>query len=156
MINYKKLTLSFLGPFLSALVGSFFTFDAVKNWYPFINKSFFNPPNWIFAPVWTTLYFLMGVSFYLIWVKKPKKELFKKITYLFIAQLILNSLWSILFFGFNLLWLSVLEIIVFWFVLLGMIYLMFKSNKNAAYLQIPYLLWCSFASLLTLSIALLN
>lgn len=134
----------------AGLVGSIFTFSSVNSWYITLNKPFFNPPAWIFGPVWTILYLMMGISLYLAW--NTKKISLKW----FWIQLILNSLWSILFFGLRNPPLAFLEIILLWIAILLTIKSFWKYNKMASYLLFPYLFWVSFASILNLSIVLLN
>ena len=151
--------------FLAAIVGcelvgiaaTPFTISAIPTWYVTLNKPFFSPPNWIFGPVWTILYFLMGVSVYLIWTKAIKyKERKKTGLTFFTIQLGLNFLWSIVFFGLHSPILGLIDIIALWiFILLTMIKFN-KLSKIAFLLLIPYLLWVSFATILNLFIVLLN
>ena len=131
-------------------IGSIFTFSAIPNWYAYLNKPFFNPPNWIFGPVWTTLYTLMGISVYLVWKKR------KGIPFWFWVQLVLNALWSILFFGLQNPILAFVGVIFLWLSIFLTITSFYRIHKTAAYLLVPYLLWVTFASLLNASIALLN
>lgn len=134
----------------AGLVGSFFTFNSVNTWYITLNKPFFNPPSWIFGPVWTLLYLLMGISLYLVWANKKVSLKW------FWVQLILNSLWSILFFGLKSPTLALFEIFFLWLAILMTIKNFWKYNKTASWLLSPYLLWVTFASILNLSIVLLN
>lgn len=127
-----------------------FSFSAIENWYAYLNKPFFNPPNWIFGPVWTTLYILMGISAYLVWKKR------KGIPFWFWIQLVLNALWSILFFGLQSPILAFVGVIFLWLSIFLTITSFYRIHKTAAYLLVPYLLWVTFASLLNASIALLN
>lgn len=141
---------------LAGLIGTIFTFDAIPTWYATLNKPFFNPPNYLFGPVWTVLYTLMGISAYLIYREGTKKKDVKEALNIFWIQLILNSLWSIIFFGMKNPSLAFVEIIFMWVAILVTIIKFYKVSKTAAYLLIPYLLWVSFASILNLSIVLLN
>jgi translocator protein len=131
------------------------TASGVKTWYIDIIKPVFNPPNYIFAPVWTVLYFLMGVSFYLI-LQVPKSVEKSKAIRLFFLQLTLNFAWSFLFFKFHLIGIAFIEIILIWLAVLAMILQFYKLNEWATKLQIPYLLWLSFATILNASIWWLN
>lgn len=131
------------------------TASGVKTWYIDIIKPIFNPPNYIFAPVWTVLYFLMGVSFYLI-LQGPKSVEKSKAICLFFLQLTLNFAWSFLFFKYHLIGIACIEIILIWLAVLAMILQFYKVNSWAAKLQIPYLLWLSFATVLNASIWWLN
>jgi len=139
--------------YLSGMV----TRESITTWYPTLIKPVFNPPNWIFAPVWTTLYIMMGVAGGLVWNKLEGNEtLVKKAFLFFIIQLALNALWSLIFFKLHNLLLASIEVIL----LLLMIfetYTQFKKiDKIAGLLMIPYLAWVSFASVLTISIWYLN
>ena len=142
-----KLTLCIIGCFLIGAVGGVSTAEGVNDWYVTLLKPSFNPPNYLFGPVWTILYLLMGISLFLI-LQTPKNEIKKKA--------IINFCWSFLFFKFHLLGLAFVEIILIWISILLMIIVFQKINKIAAYIQIPYLLWVSFASLLNASIWFLN
>jgi benzodiazapine receptor len=136
-------------------LGSVFTFSSIPTWYASLNKPTFNPPNWIFAPVWTTLYFLIGLSLLLILQKKLKKQGNFLVT-LFSVQLFLNFLWSVIFFGLHLPVLALVEIAFLWILIVLLIVDFWKFSKPAALLLIPYLCWVSFASILNLYIVLLN
>ena len=133
------------------------TRSAITDWYPTLEKPIFNPPNWVFAPVWSMLYIMMGVAAGLVWNRIDfEKELVKKALILFAIQLALNALWSYLFFGLHNPMLAGLEIIVLWLFIYET-YLQFsKINKIAGYLFIPYLAWVSFAAVLNISIWWLN
>jgi tryptophan-rich sensory protein len=134
----------------AGLIGSIFTFNAVNTWYVTLHKPFFNPPSWIFGPVWTILYLLMGVSLYLVW--NTKKITLKW----FWIQLVLNMLWSVLFFGLKNPTVALLEIMLLWLAILMMVKSFWKYNRTASWLLLPYLLWVTFASVLNLFIVLLN
>ncbi len=134
---------------LAGFVGSLFTSSAIPVWYASLQKASFNPPNWIFGPVWTLLFLLMGVSLYLIWIKK-------KIPNIFWIQLGLNVLWSILFFGFKSPLLAFIDIIALWAAIFLTIKAFYKISRTASYLLIPYILWVSFAALLNIMIVILN
>jgi len=134
-------------------VGSFFTTPSIATWYQTLNKSFLNPPNWVFAPVWTLLFILMAIAWYLIWIN-PKQN--KKAHLLFVIQLILNLLWSFCFFYLHNPLLALLEIVVLWVFILLTILSFYKISKPAAYLLIPYIAWVSFASILNASLWWLN
>ncbi len=140
---------------MAGIIGSLFTAPAVKGWYTTINKSPLNPPSWVFAPVWTTLFVMMGISVSIIWLSE-KNEGRSKALKVFFVQLLLNTLWSIIFFGLKNPPLAFIEIIVLWFAILYTIILFRKIDRKASYLLIPYILWVSFASVLNLSIAILN
>ncbi|MFC1767298.1 TspO/MBR family protein [Candidatus Margulisiibacteriota bacterium] len=141
---------------LAGMIGSLATYQAIPTWYAFLNKPVFNPPNWIFAPVWLTLYTVMGIAAFIIWEKGLENEGVRKALTIFGIQLILNSIWSIIFFGLHLPLFAFIEIVIMWiFILLTIIYF-YRISKTAGLILIPYILWVSFASVLNLSIALLN
>lgn len=137
---------------LAGVIGGLFTSTGPTSWYAQLHKPSFNPPNWIFAPVWTTLYILMGVSLYLALRNKVER----KGIILFISQLIFNTLWTIIFFGLQNTLLALIEIIILLILILWTIISFHKKSKTAAYLLIPYLLWVTFAALLNLAIVILN
>lgn len=139
--------------YLSSLV----TIDSIKTWYPTLKKPFFNPPNWIFGPVWTMLYIMMGIAGGLVWNQlENNKELVKKGLFFFTVQLLLNAFWSYLFFGLHNILLALIEIILL-LLLIVETYLIFKKiDKTAGKLFIPYIVWVSFATILTISIYILN
>ena len=133
------------------------TRSAIVTWYPTLVKPSFNPPNWIFAPVWSMLYIMMGVAAGLVWNRIDfEKELVKKALVLFAIQLALNALWSYLFFGLKNPMLAGIEIVLLWLMIFETYSKFVKINKIAGYLFIPYLLWVSFAMVLNGSIWWLN
>ncbi|WP_306349990.1 TspO/MBR family protein [Flavobacterium sp. '19STA2R22 D10 B1'] len=139
------------------LLSSIATQSSISTWYPTLIKPSFNPPNWIFAPVWSLLYIMMGVAAGLVWHQKylyPADV--KKGMIFFIIQLALNALWSILFFGLNNPLLALVEIALLWLMIYETYMVFNKINKIAAYLLIPYLIWVSFAMVLNASIWWLN
>ncbi len=154
-IKWLPLTISISFCLLAGAIGSFFTFESIPTWYAAINKPFFTPPNWIFGPVWTTLYILMGVSLYLVWQSKPSKNRTYALV-LFSIQLLLNTVWSILFFGLQSPLFAFIEIIFLLFSILLTARYSYFVSKGAGYLFIPYICWVTFASLLNFAIFLLN
>jgi tryptophan-rich sensory protein len=126
------------------------------SWYNTLNKPFYNPPSWIFAPAWTVLYILMAISFYLVWRKGIKIKKVREAIVVFVVQLVLNLSWSPVFFGLKSILLALLIIVVMLFYIVKTIRLFAKIDKNAAYLLYPYLAWVSFATMLNFSIWLLN
>ncbi|OCB75219.1 TspO/MBR family protein [Flavobacterium crassostreae] len=129
----------------------------ILTWYPTLIKPSFNPPNWIFAPVWSMLYILMGIAAGLVWSRMDfEKELVKNALMVFAIQLGLNSLWSYLFFGLHNVLLAGIEIVLLWLMILETYNQFSKINKIAGYLFLPYLGWVSFAMVLNASIWWLN
>jgi benzodiazapine receptor len=141
---------------LAGIIGSLFTTPSIPSWYAGINKPSFNPPNWVFAPVWTTLFLLMGISLYLVLRTGFNDKNVKIALAVFIFQLVLNSLWSFLFFGLHSPFLAFIEIIFLWIAILASIILFFRISWVAGILLIPYILWVSFASVLNFTIWRLN
>jgi len=150
-----KLLVSLLLPIGLGTIAGIFTTEEIAVWYASLNKPSFNPPSHLFGPVWTALYILMGVSMFLIW-NTPKTKLRQKALAVFGIQLFANFWWSILFFNFHTVFLAVIDILIMWFLIIYMISLFKKIKPIAAYLQIPYLLWVSFATVLNISIWYLN
>jgi tryptophan-rich sensory protein len=142
--------------FLAAGIGTFFTTDAINGWYATLNKPFFNPPNWLFGPIWTLLYTLMGISLYLVWQKKNKTVLKKISMIVFFIQLGLNTLWSIIFFWYKLPPAAFIEIILLWVSIFLTIKYFKKISPIAAALLYPYIAWVSFAAILNAAIVVLN
>jgi len=158
--NILKLVIS-IGVSLGAgAIGSFFTAPAVQsNWYLELIKPAFNPPSWVFGPVWTTLYILMGISLFLIWKINPSEARpgeRRRAVILFFIQLVLNVFWSIIFFGLHSLGGAFIEIVFLWLTILATIIAFAKISKSAAWLLAPYILWVSFAVYLNFAIWLLN
>ena len=155
----KTLTLKFLISILLPLslgaIAGMFTSQSVPEWYATLNRPSFNPPNWIFGPVWTTLYILMGISFFLIWKQEASKERNRAILF-FMLQLLLNFAWSFIFFYFNMIGLALFEIILLWISIVLMLVVFYKIKPIASYINIPYLLWVTFATVLNASYYFLN
>jgi tryptophan-rich sensory protein len=140
----------------AGLVGSFFTITAIPTWYPALAKPVFNPPDWIFGPVWTILYALMGWSLFLVWRKLDGKKKTAVALDVFVIQLSLNVIWSVLFFGLQQPGLALFEIILLWMSIVWT-YLVFRRiSRPAAALLLPYLAWVTFATYLNASIWWLN
>lgn len=155
MSNLPKLLLSILICELTGLLSSLFVIGQIDGWYSTLNKPFFSPPNWIFGPVWTILYALMGVYLFLIWTRSAKK-LKNTLLPLFSLQLLLNFFWSLFFFSLQNPLLALLDILALWIVILVLIVKTSRTSWSTAGLLIPYLIWVSFATLLNISIIILN
>lgn len=154
--NVKLLIISLLISLSAGAIGSIFSIRAIPIWYMALQKPSFNPPNWIFGPVWTILYILIGIYLYLIWSKGLEKKRIKDIFIFFFIQLFLNTLWSIVFFGFHNLFISLIIIYLLLASVGILIYEAWKIDKNASLLLIPYFVWIAFASVLNLFVWLLN
>jgi benzodiazapine receptor len=156
MKDLIKLSCSIIGCELVGILGTPFTIAAIPTWYAKLNKPFFSPPNWIFGPVWTILYFLMGVSFYLILKKGWKKKPVRSAGMFFLAQLALNFLWSPIFFGLQSPLFGLITIVAMWILIIITMKKFYPLSRLAFYLLIPYLLWVSFATALNTAILILN
>ena len=141
--------------FTAAWIGNRVTLPEINGWYTTLNKPPFNPPDWIFGPVWTTLYTLMAISAWLIWRPAGFRGAALPLS-VFLVQLALNTLWSILFFRRHDLHGALIDIVLLWLAIALMIALFLRRNRLAGLLQIPYLAWVSFASLLNYEIWRLN
>jgi len=153
--NWLKLIIAIIICEAAGGIGSIFTANSVAIWFPTLNKPSFNPPNWLFAPVWTLLFLLMGIALYLVWQKKSNQWV-KTAVMIFAFQLILNIAWSFLFFFLHNPLAGLIEIIFLWLAILLTIIYFYKISKPAAYLLLPYLLWVSFAAVLTYFLFRLN
>jgi len=151
---FKFLTSLFVPLALGYIAGQY-TSEAVPGWFAALNKPSFNPPGWVFGPVWTLLYILMGLSFFHIWIKpRIKERTVAKIIY--IVQLMLNFAWSFLFFYYQNIALALIDIIVLDIVVVVMLLKFYQLKPTAAYLNIPYLMWILFATALNAAFYFLN
>ena len=139
-------------------VGSIFTYDAVRDWYPKLEKPSFTPPGWVFGPVWTVLYAMMGISLYLASQRRTQEhdDLWRTSRALFGIQLALNALWSYVFFGRRAPGWALVEILFLWVAIVATTQAFLKISRTAGLLLLPYLLWTSFAAVLNRSIWRLN
>lgn len=151
-----KLIASLLVCQLAGFLGSLVTSPSIPVWYASLEKPSFSPPNWVFSPVWITLYALMGISLYLLWRQDSKVPKVQIALFLFIVQLILNVSWSMVFFGLRLPFLAFIEILLLWAAILLTIVKALKVSKTAGILLLPYILWVSFAAVLNFSLWFLN
>jgi translocator protein len=156
MANVFRFFVSIAISLAAGLVGSFFTTPNIQPWYSTLNKPFFSPPNYLFAPVWTILYILMGIAFFLIWKDTKKEKIREKGIEYYFAQLFLNIIWSVAFFGYHSPIAGLIVIIVLWILIFQTIRTFAKVDKTASYLLYPYIAWVSFASILNLAVVLLN
>lgn len=156
ILDILKLLASIIGCQCAGLVGSIFTIPSIPTWYASLQKPPFTPPNWLFAPAWITLYLLMGIAAFIVWQKGLDKQGVKPALVIFLIQLVLNALWSVVFFGFKSpLW-GVIVIVALWIAILFTILKFFRLSRTAGALLLPYILWVSFAAILTISVWVLN
>jgi len=151
-----RFVVAVLLPLLVGALAGWATAHGVRDWYPTLEKPPFNPPAWIFGPVWTTLYILMGVAFYLVWMKKDEVGRAGRAMGAWGTQLFLNFLWSFFFFWAQSPGWALLEIMVLLLVLIWTVVLFFRVSRPAGWLMTPYLAWVTFAAVLNASIWILN
>ena len=156
MKNWTKLVISIAIPVAVGSVAGLFTRPEIDRWYITINKPEWQPPNWLFGPVWTTLYIMMGIAFYLIWSSNASPIKKRTAVILWTVQLVFNFFWSYIFFRLHKIDLALAEIILLWLFILLTIFSFVRINKTAAWLLVPYISWVSFATLLTYAIYQLN
>ncbi|KKR56685.1 MAG: Integral membrane protein [Candidatus Uhrbacteria bacterium GW2011_GWE2_40_58] len=140
---------------MAGVIGSFATVSSVNTWYVALAKPFFTPPGWVFGPVWILLYTLMGIALFLV-IKTKKTDLRKTALIFFFGQLILNALWSLIFFGIQDVTLAFINILLLLLLVCFTILFFFRIHKTAGWLLIPYLLWGTFATVLNGAILILN
>ena len=154
--DIAKLLISIIACQFAGFIGSIFTTPSIPTWYATLQKPPFTPPNWLFAPAWITLYLLMGISAFIIWRRGVDSTRVRDALIVFLIQLILNSLWSVVFFGLKSSLYGVVVIIVLWIAILFTILKFFKLSTVAGGILLPYILWVSFAAVLNISIWILN
>ena len=151
-----KLIISIVACQCAGLIGSVFTTPAIPTWYAALEKPLFTPPNWLFAPAWITLYLLMGISASIIWHRGLDKPQVRTALIIFLIQLILNALWSVVFFGLESPLYGVVVIAVLWIAIVATIVQFFRISTLAGALLLPYIGWVTFAAALNISIFMLN
>ena len=151
-----KLIVSILIPLLIGFIGSIATISEIPTWYSTLSKPSWSPPNWLFGPVWTTLYILMGIALFLVWREGLDRTDVRFALLIFALQLILNLLWSIVFFTYHALFGSFILIMLLWIAILANIFAFYIISRPAGLLLVPYILWVSIASYLNYSVYLLN
>jgi tryptophan-rich sensory protein len=154
--DWFKLIIAVVVSEVAGIIGSIFTISAIPAWYATLAKPTLNPPSWLFGPVWTTLYLLMGIAAFLVWRKGWDNKGVKTALYLFAVQLILNAAWSIIFFGLHSPAWALVDIIAMWIVIVATIVVFVKISRPSAWLLAPYILWVSFALYLNYAIWRLN
>jgi tryptophan-rich sensory protein len=154
--NIIKLIISILLPQVVGVIGSLFTMTSVSTWYASLKKPAFNPPDWIFGPVWTTLYLLMGMALFLVWKQGFQRQEIKCAVAHFGIQLGLNLMWSFLFFYLRMPFIAFVEIVILWISIAITLFQFLKISRPAGILFVPYFLWVSFAVVLNFFLWLLN
>ena len=155
MLKNKFLSFILFGliTYSASVIGGLVTVGFKEPWYSLINKPTFNPPSWVFAPVWTTLYLMMTIAIWLFWHSRNKDM---NTIYIYFIHLVLNTTWSIVFFGLHQILLALFVLIVLILMILILILRFKRVNIVSYYLMIPYLLWCCYALVLNFKIFLLN
>jgi tryptophan-rich sensory protein len=138
------------------VVGSLATYSSIPTWYAELNRTAITPPNWVFGPAWTLLYILMAIAAFLVWREGLENPAVKHRLVLFFEQLVLNALWSIIFFGQHQILFAFIALVVLWLAILATILKFYQISKLAAYLLIPYILWVTFAGVLNFMTWLAN
>jgi len=156
IISWFGLAVSVIICELVGIGGSAFTVKSIPTWYAQLNKPLFSPPNWLFGPVWTLLYAIQGIAAYLIYQKIPTNPQAKTALGLFVVQLILNAIWTPLFFVAHNIKLAFFEIVLMWISILLSTIWFFRADETAGWLMLPYLAWVTFASVLNYSLWRLN
>ena len=154
--TYPKLAAAILFCLIAGSLGSLVTINGPGSWYATLQKPFFAPPNWVFAPVWITLFILMGIALYLVWQCGTENREVKMALGIFGVQFALNVIWSFLFFGLESSLLGLIDIILLWVMIVVTIRAFYRVKKSAAYLLIPYLAWVSLASALNGAVYFMN
>ena len=155
-ISFFKLLTTIAISGLAGIIGSIFTVSAITGWYATLTKPNLNPPSWVFGPVWTTLYALMGIAAFLVWNKGLGRKDVRTALAVFGLQLVLNASWSIVFFGLQSPGWALVSIVTMWLAIVWTTILFYRISKPAMWLLVPYILWVSFAAYLNYSIYVLN
>lgn len=156
MNNTLKLIVSIVIAELAGVIGSIFTASAIPTWYASLVKPALNPPSWVFGPVWIVLYALMGIAAFFVWNKGWDRKDVRRALFVFGLQLVFNTTWSIVFFGFQNPGWALVNIIALWCLIIWTMILFYKISRSAMWLLVPYIFWVSFALYLNFSIWMLN
>jgi tryptophan-rich sensory protein len=154
--SVPKLVAAVLFCLVLGSLGSIVTVTGSGSWFAQLVKPSFQPPNWLFGPMWTTLFILMGIALYLVWELGTEKPEVRFALGIFGAQFALNIIWSFLFFGLQSPLLGLLDIIILWWMILATIILFYRIRKGAAFFLIPYIAWVTIATAVNAAIYLLN
>ena len=150
--KYLSLILIFIITFIAPVIGGFITTSFKEPWYSEIILPSFNPPSWVFAPIWTTLYIMMSFAIWKIWINSFNLKILK----IYFIHLFFNCIWSIIFFGFHQIGLALINLIIILVFIIILMKKYFKIDKVSFYLMVPYLLWSSYALILNSFIFILN
>jgi benzodiazapine receptor len=156
ILSYPKLAAAILLCVIVGSIGSLVTITGPGSWYSTLQKPYFAPPNWLFAPMWIMLFVLMGIALYLVWESGTERREVKAALGIFGVQFFLNVIWSFLFFGLKSPLLGFVDIILLWVMIVATIWIFFRVRKSAAYFLIPYIAWVTLASALNGAIYFMN
>jgi tryptophan-rich sensory protein len=151
-----KLIISILIVFLAGAVGTVFTLKEITGWYAYLPKPSWTPPNWAFGPIWSTLYVLMGISLFLVWREGLNRKDVQVAIGVFAVQLIINVVWSLVFFGTHNIFGGLVLVLLLWVAILVNIIVFYRISKPAGLILIPYIVWVSIASYLNYSVLILT
>ncbi len=151
--KFLSFVLFFIVTFSASFIGGLVTFSFKEPWYSELIKSNYNPPDWIFAPVWTTLYLMMTFAIWFFWHSKNRDI---NTIYIYFIHIVFNTTWSVVFFGFHNIFLALINLIILIFLIIVLVIRFSRVNKVSSYLMIPYLLWSSFALFLNINLLILN
>jgi translocator protein len=151
-----KLIISIVIVFLAGAVGTVYTLKEITTWYVSLTKPSWTPPNWAFGPIWSTLYVLMGISLFLVWRKGLDRKDVRIAILVFAVQLVLNVIWSLVFFATHNIFGGLVLVILLWISILVNIIVFYRISKPAGLILLPYLIWVSIASYLNYSVFILN
>jgi benzodiazapine receptor len=155
-VHIGKLVASLVVAQSAGIIGALFTTPSIPTWYAALAKPSFNPPSWVFGPVWTLLYTMLGIALYLVWTRHLGGHNRAMWIRLFFVQLVLNVAWSVLFFGHHLIGVALVEILILLASIVGLIVVALLFDKRIAYILVPYLGWVGFAAVLNYTIWMLN
>ena len=150
--KYLSLFLILLATFTASAIGAFVTTASKEPWYSEIILPSFNPPSWVFSPVWTTLYIMMSIAIWIIWVRSYDRRILK----LYFIHLFFNAIWSIIFFGFHHILVALIDLGIILIFIIWLMKIYYQVSKISFLLMIPYLLWSSYALILNTTIFYLN
>ncbi|MEK7514803.1 MAG: TspO/MBR family protein [Patescibacteria group bacterium] len=154
--SFLRLVITISASQLAGILGSFFTVNAISSWYVYLLRPAFAPPSWVFGPVWVTLFFLMGIAVWLVWERGMRRQDVRVALGIFLIQLGLNTLWSIVFFGLRNPGAAFIEILFLIIAILATMRAFYPISRTATLLLVPYIAWVSFAAYLNWSIYQLN
>lgn len=156
MNKWIKLAIAVLVCQMAGVIGSVFTMPSIGTWYADLNKPWFTPPNFVFGPVWITLYTLMGISLYWVWQKGASKGNVRSALLAFFGQLVINAVWSIVFFGLQSPFYGLVLIMFMWALILLTMVMFYRIEKRAGLILVPYIAWVTIATLLNYYVWILN